>query len=144
CDPVRGQDHATEVLLDIQAFSSEAEPLYRSNEDSWYLGEAIDEILFWDESSSSSRDVLLEAFNARLAEVRERNSGNNYTERSHGAGWMIKKNRLSERNLDPSEDVDESNWTERGHFKKLNEFSESRLNDPKNQLKDRIKAKITQ
>lgn len=89
-----------------------------SGEDSVYLGEAFDDVLLCDERSSSSLDATTKAFEARLAEVRKRSPTKNRWTRLLEAGWWADWSRLTERTLDPAEDVDESNWMEKGHYKK--------------------------
>ncbi|KAL9023859.1 MAG: hypothetical protein Q9196_006926, partial [Gyalolechia fulgens] len=89
-----------------------------SSDDSVYLGEALDEMFLWDETSPLSIDEIAEVYEARLREVRKRSPRADYYTWMRENGWIISRNRLAEPTLDPAEDVDGSNWMEKGHFKK--------------------------
>ncbi|KAL8942534.1 MAG: hypothetical protein Q9211_001345 [Gyalolechia sp. 1 TL-2023] len=109
-----------------------SEPTKRScpsSKDSVYLGEALDEILFWDETSPSSLAEIREVFEARLVEVRKRSPRRDYFTWMHENDWRVDSSRLTARTLDPSEDVDGSNWMERGHFKERNEYLDHQMTD---------------
>ncbi|KAL8754190.1 MAG: hypothetical protein Q9184_005190 [Pyrenodesmia sp. 2 TL-2023] len=96
-----------------------------SSEDSIYLGEALDNILLWDETSPHSLDSLTKVFEARRAEVHERSRLQNFRAWSYDNGWRVGDSRLKDHTLDPAEEVDESNWMEKGHFKKPNKDLDS-------------------
>ncbi|KAL8855295.1 MAG: hypothetical protein Q9178_008059 [Gyalolechia marmorata] len=104
---------------DIEGLPREA--FRPSSEDSIYLGEALDDILLWDETSPSSLDSLTKVFEARRAEVHERSRLRSLRNWSSDNGWYVYKKYLVEHRLDPAEEVDESNWMEKGYFKKPNE-----------------------
>lgn len=80
-----------------------------SSEDSIYLGEALDDILWWDETSPHSLDSLTKVFEARRAEVHERSRLQHLGDWSFDNGWFWGKINLLERTSDPAEDVIERN-----------------------------------
>ena len=86
--------------------------------DAAYLGQAYEKVLL-PEDNTDARARSLETFASRLKEVIPRceemdNSQLARWEREIGLRLDPPENVLS---LDPSEDVDESNWKERGHFR---------------------------
>ncbi|KAL9001673.1 MAG: hypothetical protein Q9188_005356 [Gyalolechia gomerana] len=128
------EKHVTKVVL-LETTEMGEEGPCPSSEDSVYLGEAFDDVLFCDETSSSSLDATssssldatTKVFAARLAEVQKRSPIKNFVTWELEAGWSVDWDRLTERTLDPAEDVDESNWMERGHFEKREDYAASQL-----------------
>ena len=87
-----------------------------SGEDSVYLGKTLHSILFWDQTSPTSITSLTEELDLQLGAVCQRDPKLSYKDWEESAGWRIRQP-LSLCVLDPAEDVDRSNWLERGHFR---------------------------
>lgn len=83
-------------------------------EDMVYLGQAYEKVLFLEDYTDVPAQSL-ETFSSRLKEVMPRCEKVSETQWEYEMGLRIRlpKNALV---LDPSEDVDASNWLERGHF----------------------------
>lgn len=100
-----------------------------SNDDSIYLGQALNSILFQADAFISPNSLRIEELKTLLWDVVERSHRRNFKDWEYGAGWKIDRSRLSSRPLDPTEDVDESNWMEKGHFKRCNKESDTDESD---------------
>ncbi|KAL8937887.1 MAG: hypothetical protein Q9216_004193 [Gyalolechia sp. 2 TL-2023] len=133
------EQHVTKVIR-ISGIPGIVTSSLPSNEDSIYLGEALDDVLFWDETSSLSLDAVQQVFEERLAEVRNRSARKDIGVWVLETGWWVGTDRLTKRTLDPSEDVDESNWTERGHFKKSDKVLDSQSASSASPEVDRVKS----
>ena len=95
-----------------------------SSEDSVYLGQAVNDILFGrDTASTSSINASKGALESLLVEVGKRSPTMGIREWEYKAGWRIHKWRLTSCPLDPTEEIDESNWMEKGYFKRKNDES---------------------
>ena len=83
--------------------------------DAVYLGQAYEKVLFPEDYNDAPAQSL-ETFTSRLEEVVPRCEKVDINQWEYEVGWRIvlPENTLT---LDPSEDVDESNWKERGWFR---------------------------
>ena len=84
--------------------------------DAVYLGEALDNYLFRDGNTTEPHGSLVEELKLRLGEVIPRSGIKSLWQWKIDAGWL-KDQSESLYGLDPAEDVDESNWLEKGHFR---------------------------
>ena len=111
-------DDDKDNVSDGNAFDNDTGPegICPAYADALYLGEALDKILFRDKNSTEPHGDLIKKLEMRLTEVMPRS----VTERP---GWQSQYRfeglRSSESlyGLDPAEDVDESNWLEKGHLR---------------------------
>ena len=103
--------------------------VHPSGEDSVYLGQALDDIIMWDESSFSSLDSLKKEFEARRADVHKHTACRQRLDYDIIISSRFEDSFLTEHTLDPAEEVDGSNWREKGHFKKPIEISDSQSAD---------------
>ncbi|KAL8650778.1 MAG: hypothetical protein Q9226_005002 [Calogaya cf. arnoldii] len=88
--------------------------VHPSGEDSVYLGQALDEIIMWDESSFSSLNSLKKEFEARLAEVHKRTACRQRLDYDIIISSRFEDSFLTEYTLDPAEEVDGSNLEGKG------------------------------
>lgn len=91
---------------------------WRPNDvDSVYLGQALENSLALDQDSlHATRDDMVPELKRRMAEVSFRSRKSTVEEWQLSAGWRFEYG-PSIYTLDPNEDVDESNWIEKGHFR---------------------------
>ena len=77
----------------------------------------VDRFLSYDPASNLSLDTLKNDLECQLRDVSQRSLVCSYSSWVYEAGWVIKKRR-SQYGLDPTEDVDASNWLEKGYFRR--------------------------
>ncbi|KAL8846978.1 MAG: hypothetical protein Q9221_007964 [Calogaya cf. arnoldii] len=124
--PFPEEQDIPEVILTLDLnYKRETFGFRPSSEDSMYLGEALNDILMWDKTSSSSLDSLAKVSEARRAEVHKRSQRLIYQKWVADVGYKVDESLLTEHTLDPAEEVDGSNWREKGHFKKPIEILDS-------------------
>lgn len=88
-----------------------------NDEDSIYLGQALETILALDQDSlQATRDDMVPELKRRMAEVSLRSRKSTVEEWEVSAGWRFEYG-PSIYTLDPNEDIDDSNWMEKGHFR---------------------------
>lgn len=93
-------------------------------EDSIYLGQAGEKVLFSDSRSDmEALQVSIKELSARVKEVFPRCERVDRKELEYKMGLRIDLDKDAP-TLDPSEDVDESNWRERGYFRKTSTTTE--------------------
>lgn len=87
-----------------------------STEDSEYVGSAMESWWSWDDTSSVTKHDMMDEIERRLTEVSQRGerSWDGWAQRKNGS---IIDNVPSLYTLDPTEDVDDSTWLEKGHFR---------------------------
>ncbi|KAL8722593.1 MAG: hypothetical protein Q9225_000949 [Loekoesia sp. 1 TL-2023] len=100
-----------------------------SSDDSIHLGQALYGILLKTYASKSSEIALSKELETLLWKLPTRGAWRNFRDWKYEAGWLIDSSRLSSRPLNPTEDVDESNWMEKGHFKRCNAESDTDESD---------------
>ena len=105
----------------IQVLSATDKPsrfgsLYPKGEDKVYLAQALENIWFRDEAPTESFSSLVEDLDTRLEEVAQRSKGSNSFVIPGLKNWSGQKTTFH--CLDPSEDVDDSNWFKTGHFRR--------------------------
>ena len=112
-------DTTTEVVFYVKEKYDRPREIYSPNsEDRIYLGQALERIWFRDETSTESLSSLLEELETQLEEVAQRSKKS--TTRHQYPSILRRKLGAEKRalhGLDPTEDVDESNWFRTGHFR---------------------------
>ena len=82
------------------------------DQDSIYLGEAYEKVLFSEDYPDASAESLLQDFTERVRNVIPRCEKVSRIEWECKMGFLVKLDENA-RTLDPSDDVDESNWREK-------------------------------
>ena len=90
-------------------------------EESINLGAALDRLLF-NKNSDISRACLVAEFESRLSNVCRDDRYSEWDDWALGAGWST-RDALCD--LDPAEDVDETNWLQRGYFRQSESQTDS-------------------
>ena len=108
-----GDNNVSDSNTFIDTRPKEIWPAYA---DALYLGEALDKILFRDEDSTEPHGDLIKKLEMRLTEVMPRSETRTEEQWRNQMGWFTDRSE-SLYGLDPAEDVDESNWLEKGHFR---------------------------
>lgn len=86
------------------------------HEDSLYIGEPCEKLLFREEYPNISIETLQAEFFARLEEVSQRSVIIYCQDRERRTGAFVDLD-YDAPVLDPSEEIDESNWREKGLFR---------------------------
>ena len=111
-------DDDKDNVSDGNAFDNDTGPegICPAYADALYLGEALDKILFRDKNSTEHHGDLIMKLKMRLTEVMPRSEKKTRTQWLNQLGWSMDRDE-SLYGLDPAEDVDESNWLEKGHYR---------------------------
>lgn len=109
-----------------------------NSEDSILLGQKLEDLWFTDAHSSVSRSELSKSFEKKLQEVSDRSTSMDIFD------WALENGRKFEEEdliytLDPSEHVDESNWREKGWFRKYDARDELHRSPEKLRMIERMK-----
>ena len=92
--------------------------------DSVHLGQALDQVILYNKDSRKSRDDLIEVFEHQLTEAGQGREEIWFGEWQVQIGWRTDAlDPICA--LDPAEDVDQTNWRERGYFRYLAAKSKS-------------------
>ena len=93
-------------------------------QDSIYLGQAYEKVLF-PEDYPHDPEQSLEDFSSRVQEVVQRCDKVEMDKWDYQMGYRVDRD-PDALVLDPSEDVDESNWREQGHFRRVARTTDER------------------
>ena len=116
--PIRSSTPVNILLIRRVSRDGSFDYLRTTSEDAAYLGQAYEKVLFPEDNTDAPAQSV-ETFASRLKEVIprcEEMDSPGFWRWGYEMGFQIDlpENALV---LDPSEDVDESNWKERGHFR---------------------------
>ena len=109
-----------------------------NNEESILLGQKLEDMWSTDADPSVSKSEALKIFGKKLQEVSGRSASMDIND------WAVKNElKFKEKDLiytfDPFEDVDESNWREKGWFRKYDARDELHRSPEKLQMIERMK-----
>ena len=91
-----------------------------NDKESIELGAVLDRLLFYDENLDISTESLLTEFESRLSNVCRKTPTSDLHRWALEAGWAIEDALCA---LDPAEDIDETNWLQRGYFRRSESLS---------------------